>query len=61
MATGRRYDPIPLAVMEEDGTLYIIQIPRMSASAFEFFKTLLETYKRAIVIPEKAADGGGGE
>lgn len=59
MATGSFHREIPLLVLEEDGSLHRVDIPRMSASAFEFFKKMLDVYRPAIVIAEKPTDEGG--
>lgn len=50
---------VPIVVPLEDGRLFVICIPRMSAEEFDFFLYVLELYKSAIVIPDKM-DGGDG-
>ncbi|KKM92474.1 hypothetical protein LCGC14_1218040 [marine sediment metagenome] len=54
--------PIPLIVPDEDGVVYVIEIPRMSAESFEFLVSLLDQYKRAIVkSPAEPAPAPGGD
>lgn len=48
---------LPLPVLMDDGSIQLVVIPRMTEAAFEFFKRQLDTYKPAIVMPEKPAGG----
>lgn len=49
---------IPLTVlMDDQGTVRIINLPRMSEEAFAFFESQLKAFKRAIILPaDKPAD-----
>lgn len=51
---------IPLLVMEPDGTLYIIHIPRLDECGYKFLLDMLGRYKPAIVSSksEKGEDDG---
>lgn len=40
---------LPLPVLEADGSIQIVHIPHLSEKAFDFLKSLLDTYKAAIV------------
>jgi hypothetical protein len=42
-------DVLPLPVLMDDGSIRVVNIPRMSATAFEFFKRKLDEYKPAII------------
>ena len=42
-------DTLALPVLD-GGTVSIVHIPKMTATAFEFFKKQLDTYKPAIVV-----------
>lgn len=45
-----------LPVLEIDGSILVVEIPRLSESAFEFLKTMLDRYKPAIVkAPEEVS------
>jgi len=47
---------VPITVFLEGGAITVVQIPRMPEGAFELFKSLLETYKPAIVV-DKGDEG----
>lgn len=47
---------VPITVVMEGGAITVVQVPRMNRSAFDLFKSLLETYKPAIVV-EKSESG----
>ncbi|MEX2544906.1 MAG: hypothetical protein WD316_07250 [Phycisphaeraceae bacterium] len=50
---------LPLPVLLDDGSFQVVNIPKMTAKAFKFFKEQLEAYRSAIVQgqPESSADG----
>ena len=52
-------DAVNLQVLEADGSIRVVSVPPLSEYAFDFLKTLLETYKKAIIrAPDrKKADG----
>lgn len=45
---------LPLPIPMEDGTICIVDIPRMTSATFAFFTKQLETYKSAIILPPVA-------
>lgn len=62
MPTIQPHQPVPLIVPEEDGMIYVIEIPRMSEKSFAFLMHLLDLYKPAIVkSPIEDAPAPAGE
>lgn len=49
-------DAFPLPILMDDGGFQVVDIPKMTAKAFEFFKTQLDTYRQAFVIEPKAEE-----
>lgn len=51
---------IPLLVMESDGTIYVVHIPRLDEFGYMFLLEMLERYKPAIVSnkSEEVEDDG---
>lgn len=47
-----RHPDFPLPVMLDDSHWLIVKIPAMTQAGFEFFRTQLDVYAGAIVIPE---------
>ncbi len=45
---------LPLPLLRKDGTICIVDIPRMTSAAFDFFTKQLEAYENAIVLPPVA-------
>lgn len=40
---------VPLSILESDGSVSIIRIPKMAEKAFNFLKEQLDVFKKAIV------------
>ena len=51
---GKQPNDLPLPLPMPDGTIRVVPIPRMNAKTFSFFKTQLEAYQTAIVLPEES-------
>lgn len=47
---------LPLPLLMPDGTIAVIDIPRMTEETFKFFKAQLDTYRAAIVIKKSDAE-----
>lgn len=47
---------LPLPLLMPDGSIAVVDIPRMTATAFDFFKKQLDAYKAAIVVPDPPFD-----
>lgn len=43
---------VPISVLMEGGSVEVIQVPRMSPTAFNFFKEQLDKFTEAIVIDD---------
>lgn len=45
---------VPLIVLESDGSLRVVIIPRLSEDGFRFLRKALDTYKAGIIRVDKA-------
>ncbi len=52
-------DPLPLPVLEPDGSWQIVYIPQLSAEGLEFLKRQLDTFQPAIVHKSRHRFGDG--
>lgn len=52
MGTTPTTNALPLPVLMDNGTFQVVSIPKMTRSAFDFFKRQLEAYAAAIILPD---------